>query len=133
MQPVQTTPSPVIPEPHPLTTVTPTPPSDPVVRQLVVQDLMAQMQGPYNFMQVFFFAGLSYLAYVCMHTKCSFRSQDSMLDFDGQSLDPAIVLAQPMKPVPSMEMPPMVCQPGMLIVPPHGRSVSLWDKHFKST
>lgn len=87
MQPVQTTPSPVVPEPHPLTTVTPTPPSDPVVRQLVVQDLMAQMQGPYNFMQ------------------------DSMLDFDGQSLDPAIVLAQPMKPVPSMEMPPMVCQP----------------------
>lgn len=56
-----------------------------------------------------------------------------MLDFDGQSLDPAIVLAQPMKLVPSMEMPPMVCQPGMLIVPPHGRSVSLWDKHFKST
>lgn len=56
-QPVQTTPSPVIPEPHPLTTVTPTPPSDPVVRQQVVQDLMAQMQGPYNFMQVGSFAG----------------------------------------------------------------------------
>uniref|UniRef100_A0A8C1NAA7 Caprin-1-like n=1 Tax=Cyprinus carpio TaxID=7962 RepID=A0A8C1NAA7_CYPCA len=87
MQPVQTTPTPVVPEPHPLTTVTPTPPSDPVVRQQVVQDLMAQMQGPYNFMQ------------------------DSMLDFDGQSLDPAIVSAQPMKPVPSMEMPPMVCPP----------------------
>ncbi|XP_048024198.1 caprin-1b [Megalobrama amblycephala] len=85
-QPVQTTPSPVVPEPHPLTTVTPTPPSDPVIRQQVVQDLMAQMQGPYNFMQ------------------------DSMLDFDGQSLDPAIVSAQPMKPA-SMEMPPMVCQP----------------------
>ncbi len=68
-----------------------------------------------------------------MHTKCSFRSQDSMLDFDGQSLDPAIVLAQPMKQVPSMEMPPMVCQPGMLIVPPHGHSVSLWDKHIKSS
>uniref|UniRef100_A0A8C1T181 Cell cycle associated protein 1b n=1 Tax=Cyprinus carpio TaxID=7962 RepID=A0A8C1T181_CYPCA len=87
MQPVQTTPTPVVPEPHPLTTVTPTPPSDPVVRQQVVQDLMAQMQGPYNFMQ------------------------DSMLDFDGQSLDPAIVSAQPMKPVPSMEMPAMVCPP----------------------
>ncbi|XP_050990998.1 caprin-1b isoform X2 [Labeo rohita] len=86
MQPVQTTPTPVVPEPHPLTTVTPTPPSDPVVRQQVVQDLMAQMQGPYNFMQ------------------------DSMLDFDGQSLDPAIVSAQPMKPA-GMEMPPMVCQP----------------------
>ncbi|XP_052437926.1 caprin-1b isoform X3 [Carassius gibelio] len=87
MQPVQTAPAPVVPEPHPLTTVTPTPPSDPVVRQQVVQDLMAQMQGPYNFMQ------------------------DSMLDFDGQSLDPAIVSAQPMKPVPNMEMPPMVCPP----------------------
>uniref|UniRef100_A0A8C2D778 Cell cycle associated protein 1b n=1 Tax=Cyprinus carpio TaxID=7962 RepID=A0A8C2D778_CYPCA len=87
MQPVQTAPTPVVPEPHPLTTVTPTPPSDPVVRQQVVQDLMAQMQGPYNFMQ------------------------DSMLDFDGQSLDPAIVSAQPMKPVPSMEMPAMVCPP----------------------
>ncbi|XP_056112061.1 caprin-1b [Rhinichthys klamathensis goyatoka] len=86
-QPVQTTPTPVVPEPHPLTTVTPTPPSDPVIRQQVVQDLMAQMQGPYNFMQ------------------------DSMLDFDGQSLDPAIVLAQPMKPGSNMEMPPMVCQP----------------------
>ncbi|XP_052388152.1 caprin-1-like isoform X1 [Carassius gibelio] len=87
MQPVQTSPTPGVPELHPLTTVTPTPPSDPVVRQQVVQDLMAQIQGPYNFMQ------------------------DSMLDFDGQSLDPAIVSAQPMKPVPSMEMPPMVYQP----------------------
>ncbi|XP_077050612.1 caprin-1b [Siphateles boraxobius] len=86
-QPVQTSPTPILPEPHPLTTVTPTPPSDPVIRQQVVQDLMAQMQGPYNFMQ------------------------DSMLDFDGQSLDPAIVLAQPMKPGSNMEMPPMVCQP----------------------
>uniref|UniRef100_A0A673MIY4 Caprin-1-like n=1 Tax=Sinocyclocheilus rhinocerous TaxID=307959 RepID=A0A673MIY4_9TELE len=52
MQPVQTAPTPVVPEPHPLTTI-PTPPSDPVVRQQVVQDLMAQMKGPYNFMQVF--------------------------------------------------------------------------------
>uniref|UniRef100_A0A8C1UM37 Cell cycle associated protein 1b n=1 Tax=Cyprinus carpio TaxID=7962 RepID=A0A8C1UM37_CYPCA len=86
MQPVQTTPTPVVPEPHPLTTVTPTPPSDPVVRQQVVQDLMAQIQGPYNFMQ------------------------DSMLDFDGQ-MDPAIVSAQPMKPVTSIEMPQMVYQP----------------------
>uniref|UniRef100_A0A9J7YYS5 Cell cycle associated protein 1b n=1 Tax=Cyprinus carpio carpio TaxID=630221 RepID=A0A9J7YYS5_CYPCA len=101
MQPVQTAPTPVVPEPHPLTTVTPTPPSDPVVRQQVVQDLMAQMQGPYNFMQ------------------------DSMLDFDGQSLDPAIVSAQPMKPVPSMEMPPMVCPPGMFTFPPHGHSIPM--------
>uniref|UniRef100_A0A671UD07 Cell cycle associated protein 1a n=1 Tax=Sparus aurata TaxID=8175 RepID=A0A671UD07_SPAAU len=52
----------------------PNPPSDPVVRKQVVQDLMAQMQGTYNFMQ------------------------DSMLEFDGHALDPAIVSAQPMKP-----------------------------------
>uniref|UniRef100_A0A8C5AJM4 Cell cycle associated protein 1a n=1 Tax=Gadus morhua TaxID=8049 RepID=A0A8C5AJM4_GADMO len=50
------------------------PPADPVVRKQVVQDLMAQMQGTFNFMQ------------------------DSMLEFDGQALDPAIVSAQPMKP-----------------------------------
>uniref|UniRef100_A0A3Q4H4S5 Cell cycle associated protein 1a n=1 Tax=Neolamprologus brichardi TaxID=32507 RepID=A0A3Q4H4S5_NEOBR len=55
--------------------VTPTPDTDPVVRKQAVQDLMAQMQGTYNFMQ------------------------DSMLEFDGQALDPAIVSAQPMKPV----------------------------------
>ncbi|XP_052008750.1 caprin-1b isoform X1 [Xyrauchen texanus] len=86
-QPVQMAPSPVVSEPHPLRTLTPTPPSDPVVRKQVVQDLMAQMQGPYNFMQ------------------------ESMLDFDGQSLDPAIVSAQPMKPAAIMDMPSMVCQP----------------------
>ncbi|XP_061671408.1 caprin-1-like isoform X2 [Syngnathoides biaculeatus] len=56
--------------------VSPPPPTDPVVRKQVVQDLMAQMQGTYNFMQV----------------------TDSVLDFDGQALDPAIVSAQPMKP-----------------------------------
>lgn len=32
--------------------MTPTPASDPVVRKQAVQDLMAQMQGTYNFMQV---------------------------------------------------------------------------------
>lgn len=32
--------------------VTPPPTSDPVVRKQAVQDLMAQMQGTYNFMQV---------------------------------------------------------------------------------
>ncbi|XP_077941308.1 caprin-1a isoform X2 [Gasterosteus aculeatus] len=53
----------------------PPPEADPVVRKQVVQDLMAQLQGTYNFMQ------------------------DSMLEFDGQALDPAIVSAQPMKPV----------------------------------
>ncbi len=30
----------------------PTPTNDPVVRKQAVQDLMAQMQGTYNFMQV---------------------------------------------------------------------------------
>lgn len=53
-----------------------------------------------------------------------------MLDFDGQSLDPAIVSAQPMKPVPSMEMPPMVCPPGMFTFPPHGHSVSFMGCAF---
>lgn len=32
--------------------VTPPPANDPVVRKQAVQDLMAQMQGTYNFMQV---------------------------------------------------------------------------------
>lgn len=32
--------------------VTPAPANDPVVRKQAVQDLMAQMQGTYNFMQV---------------------------------------------------------------------------------
>ncbi|XP_029497525.1 caprin-1-like isoform X4 [Oncorhynchus nerka] len=59
------------PEPHTVNPVSHTP--DPVVRKQVVQDLMAQLQGTYNFMQ------------------------DSMLEFDGHALDPAIVLAQPMK------------------------------------
>uniref|UniRef100_A0AAR2J131 Caprin-1 dimerization domain-containing protein n=1 Tax=Pygocentrus nattereri TaxID=42514 RepID=A0AAR2J131_PYGNA len=80
--PVQTAPA---PEAHPLTSVIPTPSSDPLVRKQVVQDLMAQMQGPYNFMQ------------------------DSMLEFDAQPLDPAIVSAQPMKSSKTMEMSQMVC------------------------
>ncbi|XP_065104932.1 caprin-1a isoform X3 [Paramisgurnus dabryanus] len=62
-------------EPHTLNAVLPpTPAADPVIRKQVVQDLMAQMQGTFNFMQ------------------------DSMLEFDGPPLDPAIVSAQPMKP-----------------------------------
>uniref|UniRef100_A0AAY4CLJ2 Cell cycle associated protein 1b n=1 Tax=Denticeps clupeoides TaxID=299321 RepID=A0AAY4CLJ2_9TELE len=82
----ETVPSPVVTEPHPLTSVTATPSADPVLRKQVVQDLMAQMQGPYNFMQ------------------------DSMLEFDGQPIDPAIVSAQPMKPNQNMDMSPqMVC------------------------
>ncbi|XP_060924129.1 caprin-1a isoform X2 [Limanda limanda] len=58
----------------------PPPNADPVVRKQVVQDLMAQMQGTYNFMQ------------------------DSVLEFDGQALDPAIVSAQPMKPADQQQM-----------------------------
>uniref|UniRef100_A0A8C2Z4D1 Cell cycle associated protein 1a n=1 Tax=Cyclopterus lumpus TaxID=8103 RepID=A0A8C2Z4D1_CYCLU len=64
---------------------TPPPAADPVVRKQVVHDLMAQMQGTYNFMQ------------------------DSMLDFDGQALDPAIVSAQPMKPVQTLDLQQMGC------------------------
>ncbi|KAL4622825.1 caprin-1 [Arapaima gigas] len=79
---VQSAPSPTMPEPH---MHNPMPSADPVVRKQAVQDLMAQMQGPYNFMQ------------------------DSMLEFDSQAIDPAIVSAQPMKPTQSMEMPQMVC------------------------
>ncbi|XP_077568978.1 caprin-1-like isoform X2 [Stigmatopora nigra] len=63
------------------------PPTDPVVRKQVVQDLMAQMQGTYNFMQ------------------------DSVLDFDGQPMDPAIVAAQPMKPVHTVDLQQIVCAP----------------------
>uniref|UniRef100_A0A4W5KNC5 Cell cycle associated protein 1a n=1 Tax=Hucho hucho TaxID=62062 RepID=A0A4W5KNC5_9TELE len=70
------------PEPHTVNPVSHTP--DPVVRKQVVQDLMAQMQGTYNFMQ------------------------DSMLEFDGHALDPAIVLAQPMKPAQSVDLQQMV-------------------------
>ncbi|XP_070833467.1 caprin-1a isoform X1 [Chaetodon trifascialis] len=65
--------------------VTPTPTNDPVVRKQAVQDLMAQMQGTYNFMQ------------------------DSMLEFDGQALDPAIVSAQPMKPGQTVDLQQMGC------------------------
>ncbi|XP_051570923.1 caprin-1-like isoform X2 [Myxocyprinus asiaticus] len=79
--PAATSPSLVSSEPHTLNTVLPPPATDPVVRKQVVQDLMAQMQGTFNFMQ------------------------DSMLDFEGPPLDPAIVSAQPMKPA------QMVCPP----------------------
>uniref|UniRef100_A0A8C9RWM1 Cell cycle associated protein 1 n=1 Tax=Scleropages formosus TaxID=113540 RepID=A0A8C9RWM1_SCLFO len=50
---VQSAPSPVMSEPHVHNPVPPMPSADPVVRKQAVQDLMAQMQGPYNFMQVF--------------------------------------------------------------------------------
>uniref|UniRef100_A0A665WHU9 Cell cycle associated protein 1a n=1 Tax=Echeneis naucrates TaxID=173247 RepID=A0A665WHU9_ECHNA len=47
--PSQLDPEPTVPVNH----VTPSPATDPVVRKQAVQDLMAQMQGTYNFMQVF--------------------------------------------------------------------------------
>ncbi|KAF7664622.1 hypothetical protein LDENG_00171410 [Lucifuga dentata] len=64
---------------------TPAPTSDPVIRKQAVQDLMAQMQGTYNFMQ------------------------DSVLEFDGQALDPAIVSAKPMKPMQPVDLQLMSC------------------------
>lgn len=85
--PVQLAP-PLVPlETHPLSLAPSAPAADPMARKQVVQDLMAQMQGTYNFMQ------------------------DSMLDYDGQPIDPAIVSAQPMKPAQNMDMPQMVCPP----------------------
>ncbi|KAK2525146.1 Caprin1, partial [Columba guinea] len=76
--------SPPVPEAHTLGAVAQ---ADPLVRRQRVQDLMAQMQGPYNFMQ------------------------DSMLEFENQTLDPAIVSAQPMNPAQNLDMPQMVCPP----------------------
>ncbi|XP_068598011.1 caprin-1a [Brachionichthys hirsutus] len=61
------------------------PANDPVVRKQAVHELMAQMQGTYNFMQ------------------------DSMLDYDGQVLDPAIVSAQPMKPGQTVDLQQIGC------------------------
>lgn len=86
-QPVQPAAPPVALETHPMNLASPASPTDPLVRKQVVQDLMAQMQGMYNFMQ------------------------DSMLEYDGQPIDPAIVSAQPMKPAQNMDVPQMVCPP----------------------
>uniref|UniRef100_A0A665UEL3 Cell cycle associated protein 1b n=1 Tax=Echeneis naucrates TaxID=173247 RepID=A0A665UEL3_ECHNA len=86
-QPVQPAAPPVALDTHPMNLASPVPPTDPLVRKQVVQDLMAQMQGTYNFMQ------------------------DSMLEFDGQPIDPAIVSAQPMKPAQNMDLPQMVFHP----------------------
>ncbi|XP_034047217.1 caprin-1a isoform X5 [Thalassophryne amazonica] len=79
--PTQLAPEPTVTGNH----VTTCPTSDPVIRKQAVQDLMAQMQGTYNFMQ------------------------DSVLEFDGQALDPAIVSAQPMKPVQTVDLQQMTC------------------------
>uniref|UniRef100_A0A8K9ULX0 GPI-anchored protein p137 n=1 Tax=Oncorhynchus mykiss TaxID=8022 RepID=A0A8K9ULX0_ONCMY len=75
-QPVQSAPPPITTEAQSLDRATPpgTPPADSVVRKQEVQNLLSQMQGPYNFMQ------------------------DSMLEFDGQPIDPAIVSAQLIDP-----------------------------------
>ncbi|KAG7253995.1 hypothetical protein CRUP_023412, partial [Coryphaenoides rupestris] len=89
-QAVQQPPPPALPLEscaHQVPLTTASPPSDPLVRKRVVQDLMAQMQGTYNFMQ------------------------DSMLEFEGPPLDPAIVSAQPMKPPQIVDLPQMVCPP----------------------
>lgn len=42
-----------------------------------------------------------------------FFPQDSMLEFENQTLDPAIVSAQPMNPAQNLDMPQMVCPPGL--------------------
>ncbi|XP_067299039.1 caprin-1a isoform X3 [Pseudorasbora parva] len=84
-------------EPHALNTVLPPPATDPVVRKQAVQDLMAQMQGTFNFMQ------------------------DSMLEFEGPPLDPAIVSAQPMKPA------QMVCPPESRL--PQHNALSVQPEH----
>ncbi|XP_043561449.1 caprin-1b isoform X2 [Chiloscyllium plagiosum] len=73
---------PIVTENHALNTV---PPSDPLVRRQRVQDLMAQMQGTFNFIQ------------------------ESMIEFESQTIDPAIVSAQPMNTAQSMEIPQMMC------------------------
>lgn len=76
--------SPSVPKPHSLTPVAQ---ADPLVRKQRVQELMARIRGPYNFIQ------------------------DSMLNFENQTLDPAIVSAQPMNPAQNMDIPQLVCPP----------------------
>lgn len=119
-QPVPPTPPPVASEPHSLNLAPAAPPTDPLVRKQVVQDLMAQMQGTYNFMQVRRSRAADDRAVV--YCRCDgsrwprLCSQDSMLEFDGQPIDPAIVSAQPMKPAQNMDLPQMVCPPGELLI-----------------
>ena len=43
-----------------------------------------------------------------------------MLEFEGPPLDPAIVSAQPMKPLQIVDMPQMVCPPGTSLWPDPG-------------
>ena len=49
-----------------------------------------------------------------------------MLEFDGQPIDPAIVLAQPMKPGQNMDLAQMVCSPGESQHASPFESTSLW-------
>lgn len=109
-QPVQPAASPVTMENHPLNMASSVPAADTMARKQVVQDLMAQMQGTYNFMQV----GTCSLDVSLKQAWCSspLRCQDSMLEFDGQAIDPAIVSAQPMKPTQNIDLQQMVCPPG---------------------
>lgn len=101
-------------ETHSLAPVLPPSSADPLVRKQAVQDLMAQMQGTYNFMQVSSLSrGDKQASYSSMcilnlipSSLLFYFGQDSMLEFDGQPLDPAIVSAQPMKSA------QMVCAPG---------------------
>ncbi|XP_062380327.1 caprin-1-like isoform X2 [Sardina pilchardus] len=65
--------------------------ADPVVRKQVVQDLMAQMQGTYNFMQ------------------------ESVLEYDGPAMDPAIVSVQSMSPAHNLERTQMVHSEAQLL------------------
>lgn len=103
--------SPVAMENHPLNMGSSVPAGDPMARKQVVQDLMAQMQGTYNFMQVGT-CSLNMSALKRAWCSSSLRCQDSMLEFDGQAIDPAIVSAQPMKAPQSIDLQQMVCPPG---------------------
>lgn len=111
MQQQQPAASPVTMENHPLNMASSVPAVDPMARKQVVQDLMAQMQGTYNFMQV---GAYSLDMSTPKQAWCSspLCCQDSMLEFDGQALDPAIVSAQPMKPAQNIDLQQMVCPPG---------------------
>lgn len=110
-QPMQPAASPVTMENHPLNMASSVPAADPMARKQVVQDLMAQMQGTYNFMQV---GACSLAMWTLIQAWCSspLCYQDSMLEFDGQAIDPAIVSAQPMKPTQNIDLQQMVCPPG---------------------
>ncbi|XP_048087182.1 caprin-1-like [Alosa alosa] len=86
------------PSEAPPTSADPAPPvsvaADPVVRKQVVQDLMAQMQGTYNFMQ------------------------ESVLEYDGPAMDPAIVSVQSMSPARNLERAQMVHSEAQLLSQP---------------